>query len=112
VTKPELGTKRICAGCNAKFYDLHKDPIVCPTCQSVFVPPKVAPPRSRRPMDIHPAAASPALAAAPVAVLSDDKPDDDEADDEADHEAGEDAVVAEKTDEVDEAVIDQDFEEA
>ena len=26
VTKPELGTKRLCAGCNAKFYDLLKTP--------------------------------------------------------------------------------------
>ena len=40
MTKPELGTKRICAGCGAKFYDLHKTPIVCPTCEAVFVLPK------------------------------------------------------------------------
>ena len=26
MTKPELGTKRLCAGCNAKFYDLLKTP--------------------------------------------------------------------------------------
>ncbi len=48
MTKPELGTKRLCAGCNAKFYDLHKDPIVCPMCETVFVPPKPAPARSGR----------------------------------------------------------------
>jgi uncharacterized protein (TIGR02300 family) len=36
VAKPELGTKRLCAGCGAKFYDLNKDPIVCPKCSTVF----------------------------------------------------------------------------
>jgi uncharacterized protein (TIGR02300 family) len=32
VTKPELGTKRLCAHCGAKFYDLHHSPIACPKC--------------------------------------------------------------------------------
>jgi uncharacterized protein (TIGR02300 family) len=36
VAKPELGTKRLCASCGAKFYDLSKDPIVCPKCGTVF----------------------------------------------------------------------------
>ena len=39
MAKPELGTKRLCASCGAKFYDLSKDPIVCPKCATVFVPP-------------------------------------------------------------------------
>jgi len=39
MAKPELGTKRLCANCGAKFYDLSKDPIVCPKCETVFVPP-------------------------------------------------------------------------
>jgi uncharacterized protein (TIGR02300 family) len=38
VAKPELGTKRLCASCGAKFYDLNKDPIVCPKCETVFAP--------------------------------------------------------------------------
>ena len=38
MAKPELGTKRLCAGCGAKFYDLSKDPIVCPKCETVFHP--------------------------------------------------------------------------
>jgi uncharacterized protein (TIGR02300 family) len=61
VTKPELGTKRICAGCDAKFYDLHKTPIVCPTCEAVFVVPPPAPLRGRRPVE---------PVAAPVAAAS------------------------------------------
>jgi uncharacterized protein (TIGR02300 family) len=36
VAKPELGTKRLCAGCGAKFYDLNKDPITCPKCSTVY----------------------------------------------------------------------------
>jgi uncharacterized protein (TIGR02300 family) len=36
VAKPELGTKRLCASCGAKFYDLNKDPIHCPKCRAVY----------------------------------------------------------------------------
>jgi uncharacterized protein (TIGR02300 family) len=36
MTKPELGTKRLCAHCGAKFYDLHQAPIICPKCSTVF----------------------------------------------------------------------------
>jgi uncharacterized protein (TIGR02300 family) len=43
-----LGTKRICSGCAAKFYDLGKDPIVCPTCETVYVVAKAPPPRGGR----------------------------------------------------------------
>jgi uncharacterized protein (TIGR02300 family) len=42
VAKPELGTKRLCGNCGAKFYDLSKDPIVCPKCNTLFVPPVAA----------------------------------------------------------------------
>ena len=43
-----LGTKRICSGCAAKYYDLNKDPIVCPTCETLYVAPKLPPPRGGR----------------------------------------------------------------
>jgi uncharacterized protein (TIGR02300 family) len=32
VAKPELGLKRVCMHCGAKFYDLNRDPAVCPKC--------------------------------------------------------------------------------
>ena len=31
--RPELGTKRTCQHCGARFYDLGRDPIVCPKCE-------------------------------------------------------------------------------
>ena len=32
MAKPELGTKRVCVACGAKFYDLTVSPAVCPKC--------------------------------------------------------------------------------
>lgn len=32
MAKPELGTKRVCVACGARFYDLAKTPPVCPKC--------------------------------------------------------------------------------
>ena len=36
MAKAEWGKKRKCLNCAAKFYDLNKDPIVCPKCNTVF----------------------------------------------------------------------------
>ena len=61
MAKPELGVKRLCGNCGAKFYDLSRDPIVCPKCSTVFVPPVAT--RSRAE-----AAAAPAVAEEEVAA--------------------------------------------
>ena len=37
MAKVELGTKRQCQNCGAKFFDLNKDPIVCPKCGTIFL---------------------------------------------------------------------------
>jgi uncharacterized protein (TIGR02300 family) len=37
VVKAELGTKRTCPSCAARFYDLMKNPITCPKCGASFV---------------------------------------------------------------------------
>jgi len=54
VAKPELGTKRLCASCGAKFYDLSNDPIVCPKCGTVYevapVPQRGGRPEAARPV--------------------------------------------------------------
>lgn len=42
-TKAIRGTKHTCSNekCGKPFYDLNRDPIVCPICQTTFVPVKV-----------------------------------------------------------------------
>jgi uncharacterized protein (TIGR02300 family) len=62
VAKPELGTKRLCGSCGAKFYDLNKDPILCPKCGTVFE--VVAPVAPRGRGDAAAAGAAAAAAAA------------------------------------------------
>jgi len=47
VANPKWGTKRICQSCGAKFYDLQKSPIVCPSCGTEFDPEALL--KSRRP---------------------------------------------------------------
>ncbi|MDJ0389264.1 TIGR02300 family protein [Roseomonas sp. E05] len=32
MAKPDLGLKRTCVACGAKFYDLGRQPAVCPKC--------------------------------------------------------------------------------
>lgn len=36
MTKAEWGTKRICSECATRYYDMRKDPPVCPKCGTVF----------------------------------------------------------------------------
>ena len=38
-----LGTKRLCPACHAKFYDLNKSPATCPKCGEEFVPKPILP---------------------------------------------------------------------
>jgi uncharacterized protein (TIGR02300 family) len=47
MVKPELGVKRVCVACGARFYDLMKTPAVCPKC-GTEQPADM--PRSRRPV--------------------------------------------------------------
>jgi uncharacterized protein (TIGR02300 family) len=47
MTKPELGTKRLCASCGARFYDLLHSPITCPKCGTVLATADVSSSRVR-----------------------------------------------------------------
>jgi len=38
MAKVDIGTKRVCPECDAKFYDLNRNPAVCPMCQNSFDP--------------------------------------------------------------------------
>ncbi len=46
MAKPEWGVKRTCQNCGARFYDLSRDPIVCPVCSTVYDVERL--PRTRR----------------------------------------------------------------
>lgn len=98
MAKPNLGTKRLCAGCSAKFYDLGKTPIVCPKCGTVY---EVAPPprgRSDVPRDVPAEAAVEAVDAEFVSL--------EEAD--ADSKSGKVAAVKSDVDDID---IDDDIDD-
>lgn len=100
-TKAARGTKRICEGCGAKFYDLNNDPVICPMCEVEF---KVARPAEDKEKKIKEAEAAAEKAAAEkkaeaasknaeidpdVAAIDDedladiDDDDDDDSDDES-----------------------------
>ena len=40
--KQDLGSKRTCLKCGAKFYDFAREPIVCPKCEASFTPAEFA----------------------------------------------------------------------
>lgn len=46
--RPELGTKRNCPACAARFYDLDRQPIQCPKCGEQFEPEILLKPRRQR----------------------------------------------------------------
>jgi uncharacterized protein (TIGR02300 family) len=90
----DLGEKRTCPDCGAKFYDLGKRPAVCPKCKATFDPSSdlIKPKRSRE--KVNPA------------------PADDEEDEEQDDVVGsddEEDIEIEETEEVD--LVDDDVVE-
>ena len=48
MSKPELGVKRDCPECGARFYDLTKEPAHCPKCDHEFIPESLLKPRKTR----------------------------------------------------------------
>ena len=46
MVKPAWGMKRTCQSCAARFYDMQRDPIICPKCATVYDPDAVS--RTRR----------------------------------------------------------------
>ena len=49
MAKPEWGTKRICPSCGARYYDLLREPVVCPKCSTPFDPEAFLKSRRSRP---------------------------------------------------------------
>ena len=48
MAKPEWGLKRSCLSCGVRFYDLKRDPIICPNCNTEFDPLALVRPRRTR----------------------------------------------------------------
>jgi uncharacterized protein (TIGR02300 family) len=107
VAKPELGTKRLCASCGAKFYDLNKDPIHCPKCGTVY---EVAPVVTR---GGRPDAAAAAARPVPEEAVAAEVPEVETVSlEEADAEASGAAAKKPATGDVDVAEDDVEIEEA
>jgi uncharacterized protein (TIGR02300 family) len=86
VPKADLGQKRVCGSCAAKFYDLSRNPILCPKCGTEFDLSAVVKPRRARavaedkpakakkaPKLAEVAAAEPEADGDEVAVVADDE---------------------------------------
>lgn len=52
VAKLEWGMKRVCPSCGARYYDLHKDPVMCPKCGAAYDPETVTKSRRARPAPV------------------------------------------------------------
>lgn len=109
MAKPELGLKRQCLNCGAKFFDLNKSPIVCPKCAAVFTAaPARAPARAQAAEEDE----TPAAAAGPeiVSLEEADAPEKAvegaEDDIDIDDEAGGDETFLEEDEEEDDDVSD------
>lgn len=94
MAKPELGTKRTCTSCGARFYDLEKMPVVCPKCEASFVPDILLPSKETFASQAKPA----------------EKPAEEKTEEVKKEDTGDVEVVS--LDEVEEAVDDEDDEVA
>jgi len=92
--KAEWGVKRVCTSCRVRFYDLMRDPIVCPACGTELDISAPVKPKRVKP------GASEKIAAKPVPADTDDLIEDE---DDLDEDLDEDDL-----DEDDEVVLDDD----
>jgi uncharacterized protein (TIGR02300 family) len=86
LVKADLGTKRGCPSCNARFYDLEKRPIVCPKCDFSYEPESLFKQRRRQPEP----------ASVVRAADSEDEEDEDEENEDAESDEDEEAEVVEE----------------
>lgn len=92
MAKADLGQKRTCQSCNAKFYDLNRPQIVCPKCGTAFDPEALLKARRSRLTAMRPGGADEAEPdEAEAGAGADDKDEEDEAVMEDTSELGQDA---------------------
>jgi len=92
LVKADLGTKRACPSCNARFYDLTKRPIECPKCGFSYEPEALF--KQRRSRVAEPAGASTVAAQESEDEEEDDEDEDNESDSEDEEEEAEAVVEA------------------
>jgi len=88
MAKPEWGVKRVCPECATRFYDLTRDPAICPHCGVSFSVESLLKSKSVRGEAVKPAAAAAATAG------DDAMADDDDLIDADDDAGGDDEVPA------------------
>src|SRR5690348_2733061 len=79
LVKADLGTKRACPSCGARFYDLTKRPIECPKCAFSFEPEALYKQRRGRQPE-------PAASAVPANEAEDEESEDEDENEEAETE--------------------------
>ncbi|MGC5778291.1 TIGR02300 family protein [Methylobacterium sp. NFXW15] len=114
MARPELGLKRQCMSCGAKFYDLARDPATCPKCGAVYQAAvgRVAPPALSRSTDDDEDETDekgPELVSLDEVEAAEDDADPtpaDDSDDDADSSGGDDDTFLEEEDSGDDDVSD------
>ena len=97
MAKPEWGVKRTCLSCGARFYDLQREPIVCPACAAVVDAAVQSKPRRARATPVAKVVAVPAVAEVELetAVVEDDADLDTELEDDEEVVEGEEVAESE-----------------
>jgi uncharacterized protein (TIGR02300 family) len=109
LAKADLGQKRVCPSCQARFYDLQKRPIECPKCQFAFEPESLF--KQRRTRQPEPAAVVGAAVA--VAEEAEEEQENEEAEtEEAEGVEAEPVVVTGDEDDEEEAATEEEEAES
>jgi uncharacterized protein (TIGR02300 family) len=66
LAKPEWGLKRTCPTCGARFYDLRRETIVCPVCDTAYNPERLPKPKRGGPIAREEKAPAPARRPVPA----------------------------------------------
>ena len=104
MVKAELGQKRTCQSCGAKFYDMNRTPILCPKCGATFDPETLLKLRRGKPA-AAPVVAKPVPADEPEPAEAEEVAADEAEDEEEDEAVMEDtSELGQDSDDVDEVV--------
>ena len=107
MAKPELGIKRVCQSCGARYYDFLRIPIVCPSCETEFDSEAVLKSRRARPLPVDDA---PKKARTQTDEAAKGKDDDDVEDTDDDEEDDVDVPDLLEADEPDPKTDDDDYD--